>query len=873
MNILSTIRRLVGPLVICCLLVTTAFLAVTTQTASAEGETFVFTSSNTIRASGGGIFPQPGSNERAINLNRQGNIFRGTDQASGGMRYTVSNITKKTTGGYKATVTITSLLGSGSSSYEIHINDPNGVGPNGGSPGPGDPGGGNNNGEEQEERGDDCPVQDDRDEEFRWAVCPLFTGINKFINVIDAFIHAYLSTDNTVFNDEENEQDYRNAWQVFRNFAIVLLVIAGLVMLISEALSLSIIDAYTVRKVLPRLLIAVVGISVSWEFCELLLMLFDDLGRAMGEIIYTSFGLTSKGINIADVITIYLVGILGTPTAVALLLGGFGIISLLGTLVLAMLIGAVVLIFRQAIIVAAVLLAPLAIAAYILPNTSKFANFWWDTLTRMLMLYPIATGIIALCKVMGNIVMGDPTNIDGEGVAGNVAEGLNGVIAFISGMIFFFAGYALIPLAFRLTGGLVATLGGIANDRSRGGFDRLKNFRKSKTEENMAAMREGRRFRGNSWAGSRAFNRASRGMNNFAESKNKLGYFHYNQDRRTSARHAGATNSVINQAAEFSKTKEAQALMENDPALQALTYRNAAEARAGFRRGDFGADMQNEAAIESAIRAVQTGGGWSAARSQFAAKQLFATGTGYESARQAIETSHRVAGSNDGAYADIVGYGNAVTAQKGRLDLKGGFGEYMAQRGAMRAAGTNRVSAAQEQAFYRSAVEGNDAVSFLRGKPQAMTNVSKAVLRHINEAQTVADNATTDEAREAARYEVARYSGIIDTFEQQGAMYAAPQIKQTVHQGMVIPTSGQAVSVDLGPDMPTPSPVNRSAVRSQGQTHVQMRDPTTNQPLVDVRGRPIVTVNRNYSEGAALGSAEQGGGRMDPRAARDRLDE
>lgn len=783
MKIRFTIRRLVGPLLLSSLFFVGIFTTLIPQKAYAAG-TYTFVDQNTISGSG-----QHFDGAASVNLTfKKSASLQGqytANSTSGDIQTTwyISNINLQGNPPYSATLRAVSISGeaSGDRTTSIRIGDPNGVmaGNNNGGGGP----------DQEKKEPIDCPIEPNA--AGRWLFCDLlFIPLTKATNVLDSVLNDYLSTGNAIYEDADTKEKYRDAWEVFRNFGIGLLVIAGLVMLISEALSLSIIDAYTVRKVLPRLLVAIIGISVSWELSEFLIGFFDDLGAAMGNIIYTSFDIGVNGINVTEQVVAALLAS-GGITTVALTLGSFGILSLFGTLLLAMLVGAVVLILRQAIIVAAILLAPLAIAAYVLPNTNKFANFWWDTFIRMLMLYPIATGVIALAKVLGNITMDAPTS----------GSTLEGVISLITGMIFFIGGYALIPLAFRLTGGLVATIGGLANDRTRGGFDRLKNFRKGQTERNIRAMSEGRRFRNNSrYTGARLFNRASRGVATFAGTEGKIGFL-TNRGTRAEA----FAQRTMNLGAEFAKSSQGQAVMENDDALRAMTYRNAAEARAGMRAS--GADDNT---INSAISAVQAAGGWSSARAQFAAKQMYATGTAYSGAEDAIRTADRVAGANTGAYADIVGYGNAVTASKGRFDLKGGFGEYMNQRDILR-----RTGNVDETRFYREAIEGNDAVSFLRGKPRAMQNIAPVVRTQLQQQQIIANTSRSATARESARYEAARYAGIIENFEQQGAMYASPNIKQTVGREMVRPTDGSPTELPFGRNIPAPRIGNRVEVRRQ----------------------------------------------------------
>lgn len=738
MNISFIKRRLVGPL-LCCLFAIAAFLVFTTQTAQAQNANsrYTFQNGTTIIATGDGIAPDINGN-RTRTFNRSGETYLAPAQGELRMRATITLLQRVAgqpgTGEqtyYNARLTVFTVLGN-QTTYTIRVQDPSDVGPT-------NPGGGE---EEEERETTDCPIPKTAD--FHWAMCPMFRMVNGFVNVIDAFIHEYLSTGNAIFQD--NQSDYREAWSTFRNFAIGLLVIAGLVMLISEALSLSIVDAYTVRKVLPRLLVAIIGISISWEFTEFLITLFDDLGQAMGSIIYTSFNIPATGINIVEVVTAWLLSA-GAVTSAALLLGGFGILSLLGTLAMAMLVGAIVLILRQAIIVAAVLLAPLAIAAYVLPNTSKFANFWWDTLFRMLMLYPIATGLIALCKVLGNITMSNPTEAGG---------GIGGVIALVSGMVFFFAGYALIPLAFRLTGGLVATLGGIANDRSRGGFDRLKNFRKGKVEGNMAAMSRGERFKGNRYLGTDRFNDFTKGMAAFKNTRYKTAFM----------RNRGVRNAAIAEHDEMLrqqhlKSEAGQGNMFNDDSLRAQAAgATEQEARRNMRTIFHMSDEQ----IEHANNEALANGGYSLARQRSAAVQAAATGTAYNDLGQMAQVIGLASRGNEGSLQAMVGAIRA-TGGGGRYDLVG-MGHSTLAGLARESMGANGQIGAPDaehiQSAHIEAARSNNASRLLTGKAVSTSQISNALATRIQSRQAIADDVTVNESvRAQARAEVAELSATV----------------------------------------------------------------------------------------------------------------
>ena len=266
------------------------------------------------------------------------------------------------------------------------------------------------------EEPDICPVE--KGTALRWIACPIVAGGEAITNRLDSIINYFLTintkeifgntnsygsastADTSSPGDPGKDNGFYKAWSTFRNFGIGLVVIAGLIMVISEALGLQLLDAYTVRKTLPRLFVAVIGISLSWSLMYFLITFFNNIGTGMADIIYSSFGGIQDQVKLnAGAIFVQYFAIGGGLLA----LGVLGILSFLGTLILALLAGIAVLILREGIVLMSVIIAPLAIASYVLPNTAKFSKFWWDTFIKALMAFPIITGFIAICKVMAII--------------------------------------------------------------------------------------------------------------------------------------------------------------------------------------------------------------------------------------------------------------------------------------------------------------------------------------------------------------------------------------------------------------------------------------------------------------------------------------
>ncbi len=335
---------------------------------------------------------------------------------------------------------------------------------------------------------------------LNWLVCAAIKGMVSVLGGVDNVINSLLSIgtpDETKSGDPTNifktclgvngsdpcatGNAYHLAWISFRNIALGLLVVAGLIIVMAQALGMEILDAYTVRKVLPRLLIVAVAISISWPGLRFIVELFNDLGFGVRALIQQPFA------NSFDSNTIHLGGGQGTAVAIATplafaALGIFGLFTFVGAGLLAAFIAFLVLVIRQIVVIVLVILSPIALVLYILPNTQKYWNLWMNSLGGALLMFPIISAIIAAGRVFAAVA-----NNGGGG------DTLGSFIAFAA----YFAPYFLIPATFKFAGGALRTIGGFANDRGRGGFDRLKKARQESTAKHIKAARAGQRWRHN----------------------------------------------------------------------------------------------------------------------------------------------------------------------------------------------------------------------------------------------------------------------------------------------------------------------------------------------------------------------------------------
>lgn len=299
-----------------------------------------------------------------------------------------------------------------------------------------------------------------------WMLCPFVHMINAALVQLDTAITNLLSVEqNKIFSltnadgtDNPTGQGYYLAWKSFRAIALGILIIGALVMIVGQALGFEVLDPYTVKKILPRLIVAIIGIALSWDLMKFFVGFTNDLGEGVRSMIYFPF----KGMGNVEVLS----G--GGANILTLLLSGgllaFGIAGLLSfglTALLGIFIAFMVLVLRQLVIIVLILFAPIAIACYILPNTQGIWKLWYESFTKALMMFPIIMAFLAVGRVMALTSSGPDASSIGKVVA---------LIAYV-------LPYFLIPLTFRFAGGALRTLGGFVNDQGRGGFDRLKKYR------------------------------------------------------------------------------------------------------------------------------------------------------------------------------------------------------------------------------------------------------------------------------------------------------------------------------------------------------------------------------------------------------------
>lgn len=313
-----------------------------------------------------------------------------------------------------------------------------------------------------------------------WFMCPLIFLFQEAVNLFDKQINDMLDikTNDYFGSSTKAGQGFKQVWSNMRTISLAILVIAGLIMIISTAIGIGVFDAYTVKKIFPRLMIAIIGISISWPLVIFIIEASNALGLGVRGIIQAPFkDAFDSAVKLGggqQTLGVAAIGIAGMA------FGTIGLLSMVATAFLAALLAFLVLVLRQIVVIFLAIMAPVAIAAYVLPNTQKYSKLWWETFSKTLLAFPIISGFIAIGRVFSVVTV----NISG----GDTNAGtLRGLIAFIA----YFAPYFIIPKAFSMAGGALGNLSGMVNDRSKGAFDRLSNFRGNRAKDRVKRFRSG----------------------------------------------------------------------------------------------------------------------------------------------------------------------------------------------------------------------------------------------------------------------------------------------------------------------------------------------------------------------------------------------
>lgn len=244
-----------------------------------------------------------------------------------------------------------------------------------------------------------------------WLICPLMTFMGGIADASYSVISQFLNINPAIFGKGSDAAGAEQAWNFFRDIANVIFVLLFLWVIFSQVSSVGI-SNYGIKKVLPKLIVGAVLVNLSFYICQLAVDLSNILGFTLKEALEGAVsGVGGSSSNSA------IVSGLGTAVAGILVLTGTVLFAALAvsiptllSLMLVLLVVLVILIVRQAAIVLLISIAPLAFAAWLLPNTESLFKKWVSMFRGLLMVFPIISLLYGAGKLAGAILMTPATS-------------------------------------------------------------------------------------------------------------------------------------------------------------------------------------------------------------------------------------------------------------------------------------------------------------------------------------------------------------------------------------------------------------------------------------------------------------------------------
>ncbi|MES2971850.1 MAG: O-antigen polymerase, partial [Patescibacteria group bacterium] len=569
------------------------------------------------------------------------------------------------------------------------------------------------------------PSCENKGGELSWILCPTLRLMSNFLGAVDEKLNELLSLPSAYYDNPSLEA----SWARIRNLAYVILVPIMLIMIISTALGFEFVSAYTFKKALPRLVMAVIFMSLSFEITKFLIVLTNDVGQGVLGIISSSFS-GEKEITIAslfdpDAVT-------GGLFSVGLLAGGvlaLGVIPILLSYAfvagMVLFVALLALSLRQMLLITFMVLGPLAILAWIFPGNDKLWKLWWGGFSKLLILFPLIMILIAGGRVFAALVQD---------------AGGNDFLATVLKLTAYVGPYFFIPALFKFAGGIFATITGMANDKSRGLFDRQKKFRQKQFGHALERAKQDNYFKGGTEGNLKG--RFNRGLQTAALAP-QAGLRPLQMKRKMDLARGMADYDESSELLE--KNQLARAILNDDDKAQAVLHGNndkneikkILQARAFERFGG----PENTEALNMAVAEVQTlnreaGAG---ALQLAAIRSIGRSSTGwnntyerdpvtgrvikdaegnniiqsYDASGQMLNDINTVSGGNRGLANRILAEARESQVRAGRLDTGGG--------------GFSDTSMQMDR-LYRADKEKDDPTGFRWSKEQATTEVTKSII-------------------------------------------------------------------------------------------------------------------------------------------------
>lgn len=296
-----------------------------------------------------------------------------------------------------------------------------------------------------------------------WLFCPMINYMTDALRTISSLIDSMMQIKFLAQTGSANSIE--TAWRAFLSIANIMLVIAFMVIVFSQATSAGL-NNYNIKRMLPRLVIAAVLMNVSFYICALAIDISNIVGASI-------MGLFIGGGSVSDAIigatggADNSKGILGGALTGALIIGL--LLFILTPVILSIIIVFVCLVARQLILICLILASPIAFVAWLLPNTEQYFKKWYSLFFQMLILYPAVMFIFGASLFFAKFLGGGGQGLDKADIGPDYE-----ILRQITQLIVLCIPLVALPLLIKGSSNIMGKIGGYADKAGLKGISGAK---------------------------------------------------------------------------------------------------------------------------------------------------------------------------------------------------------------------------------------------------------------------------------------------------------------------------------------------------------------------------------------------------------------
>ena len=315
-------------------------------------------------------------------------------------------------------------------------------------------------------------------------LCPLQEIMQKvLVWIVDLFV-AFLTTPALNSGSDGINRAIVGITAIANSFYSIIF----LIIIFANFIAIPGLDNYTVKKLLPKLITVIILTQFSFLICSVII----DIGNIAGQTIPSQVLSLYKGAPtpvvpaIADMLSpvkavvdqLSNVGFNAADAGTIVAIYILAIFQIIAMVIIA-LISIFYLMFRWFAILLLTIFAPIALAAWVLPNTEKFTKMWITAFIKLTLMYVLVMTVLASAVI-----------------AQDVLKSIDGPVATIMSLFIPLIALALVPKCLKVSGSMLTAAGKMAADTKAGkaASGAAKNAAKKSGQEGKLAELKGKGF-------------------------------------------------------------------------------------------------------------------------------------------------------------------------------------------------------------------------------------------------------------------------------------------------------------------------------------------------------------------------------------------